>query len=771
MTLNHNTSILRRSVLMVLGLSGAATVPEDAGAVDGAALEEIVVTAQKREQSMQDVPVAVTSLGEEAVKVNRITDVYDIGSIVPNLTVTEVAGGVGTANFAMRGIVAQGQVAGQDKSVGVYIDGVQNAAPWGSVFDMPVISRIEVLRGPQGTLFGRNSTAGAVSFFTPDPSGEFSFHQQLTVGNFDQFRSNTAVNLPAFGPFSVLIAYDHDERTGDLKNLGAGQVWDRTAGGAGVATSPKTLGDKNSDAVFVAVKVEPSDSLRAVYKFDYLENDFTPNGMALTSLDGSIVPNMVDEGDVVVAGDRRPGSVNNSWIIPGYQEVQGHNLTIDWHISDSFSLKSITGYRETFFLSGSQYDGYGGFTVGGQPFGLMASVLEGASDQWSEEIQAVYGSDRLTLTAGAVYYDVNATNSGPNGGRLLRSAPAFGVVPGGVFVPPTDAEYVDRQETNNKSTAAYLQTEWHVTPQLDLVAGYRWTEDDKSGTTYWTPSSPVPRVTRVATTPYKDAESTYMLGVNYKPSEDMLLYTKFSTGFVSGGVFADLTYQPEKVEAWDAGLKVDLFDRRLRTNLALFYAEYTDLQKVALGTALPEPRFDLSQIITNEGDVTAQGVEAEVAAVVTDKLRIQGSVGYTDYTLKNVNTLLYNPATQTYHLAFRPSTTADLSVRYESDPLFGSARLMANLQANWHDKVNMQPRLPIPEGHEPMRYTPARWIVNARAALTDIEVAHGSLEVALWAKNLLDEDSIMWTSSVAVIDASASYEFARTWGIDLTFNY
>jgi iron complex outermembrane receptor protein len=498
----------------MLSVSGAATLPEYASAAD--ALEEVIVTAQRREQSMQDVPVAVTAFSEEALKVNRITDVYDLGSMVPNLTVTETAGGIGTANFAMRGIVAQGQVAGQDKSVGVYIDGVHNGAPWGSVFDMPAISRIEVLRGPQGTLFGRNSTAGAVSFFTPDPSGEFSFRQQLTVGNFDQFRSNTAVDFPAFGPVSAFVAYDHDERTGDLRNLGAGQIWDRTAGGAGVATSPKTLGDKNSDAVFIAVKLKPNDDFSAVYKFDYLENDFTPNGMALTSLDGSIVPNLVDASDVAIAGVHRPRSVNNSWIIPGYQEVQGHNLTVNWQVNDSLSLKSITGYRETFFLSSSQYDGYGGFTRGGQPFGLMSSVLEGVSDQWSQEIQSNYRSDLVTLTAGVVYYDVNATNSGPNGGRLLRSAPSFGTVPGGIFVPPTTAKYVDRQETNNKSTAAYLQTEWHVAPRLDLVAGYRWTEDDKSGTTYWTPSSPTPRVTRVATTPYKDAESTYTLGVNYE---------------------------------------------------------------------------------------------------------------------------------------------------------------------------------------------------------------------------------------------------------------
>lgn len=772
---NHRHAIdLRKSVLVVLGAYGAVAAPGYVSAaesdVDGRAvgLEEIVVTAQKRAQSMQDVPVAVTAFDDQAMKANRITDITDLAAIVPNFAVLETAGGHKAASFSMRGIVAQGHIAGQDKSVGVYIDGVQLAAPRGSVFDMPMISRIEVLRGPQGTLFGRNSTAGVISIVTPEPSGEFGIHQQLTVGNFDQFRSTTAVDLPAWGSFSAYIAYTHDEREGEIKNLGAGQVWDRTAGGLGLATSPKTLGDENTDSLFAAVKFEPNDNFNIVYKYDYLDEQSTPPAMALLSLDGSIIGRFADTSGAIFSGAKRPNSVNNSWIIPGRQDAEGHNLTINWRINDSLSLRSISGYRENFQFGSNQYDGFGGFTQSGQPFVPMTSTPETDAEQLSQEVQLNYDSELLTLTAGAVYYDIEAVTSGANGGRLMAASPGFVAIPGGVITPPSAAPYVDRQESHNKSIAGFVHTEWHVAPQLDLVAGYRWTEDDKSMLAYNTRLG----ITSLYRGFYKDSESTYLLGVNYKPSDDLLLYLKYGTGFVAGGAVADIPYKPEKVDSWEGGLKADLFDARLRTNLAVFYADYTDLQKSTAGTNLAVPRPDIGTVITNEGDVPVQGIEAEITVLATDTITLHAGYGYTDFELKNVNTLLYNPALQTYHLAFRTGSTAALSAQYESDPLFRDARLTARIDGNWHDEVRMVSRLPIPAGHALAEFAPARWIVNARAALTDISFSQGNrLEVALWVKNLLDDDSIVWSQSVATVTASASYERARTWGLDLTYDF
>jgi len=148
-------------------------------------LEEIIVTAQKREQSVQDVPIAVTAVTQESLKANRIFTVNDLGSIAPGLTVRPSAGGIQVPSFTIRGQNSFGVVAGSDKQVSIYLDGVYISSPRGSIFDLPDVSRLEVLRGPQGTLFGRNATAGAVSVTTRDPSGEAGVKLVGSYGNYD----------------------------------------------------------------------------------------------------------------------------------------------------------------------------------------------------------------------------------------------------------------------------------------------------------------------------------------------------------------------------------------------------------------------------------------------------------------------------------------------------------------------------------------------------------------------------------------------------------
>ena len=149
----------------------------------------------------------------------------------------------------------------------MYIDGVYLGAARGGIFDLPDIQRIEILRGPQGTLFGRNATAGAVSITTRDPSGEFGVKASITAGNYDQIRGRVSIDLPQMVPFSAYATYVHNYKRGDIRNAGAGQVWDRSAAGKGTARSPEWLGTRKSDSFFAAVKFEPSDSFKTVYRF------------------------------------------------------------------------------------------------------------------------------------------------------------------------------------------------------------------------------------------------------------------------------------------------------------------------------------------------------------------------------------------------------------------------------------------------------------------------------------------------------------------------
>ncbi len=232
----------RNRVVLLAGTALAVALPTAVAAQDGAeaegGLQEIIVTAQKREQSMQDVPIAITALTGDALATNRVTTVSDLTGLAPGVIVRTAAGGSQLPSFSIRGAISYGVVPGSDKQVSIYIDGVYLAAARGAIFDLPDVERIEMLRGPQGTLFGRNATAGAVSISTREPTGEPGVKAALTLGNYDQKRFRLSMDLPQMGPFSGYVSYVHNYKRGDIRNAGAGQVWNRTAAGLGIKRSP-----------------------------------------------------------------------------------------------------------------------------------------------------------------------------------------------------------------------------------------------------------------------------------------------------------------------------------------------------------------------------------------------------------------------------------------------------------------------------------------------------------------------------------------------------
>ena len=776
----HRAALLGCSALLSAAMATQAFA--QTAADENATLTEIVVTAQKREQSVQDVPIAITAVSQEALQVNRITNVTDLSASVPNLAIRNTAGGTGIPVFAMRGVVGYGSVPGSDKSIGLYLDGVFLGSAYGSSFELPDLERIEVLRGPQGTLFGRNSTAGAVSIVTRNPSGQFGVRQELTYGNYEQFRSATRVEFPQWGPLSASLSYTHDERTGDIKNLGAGTVWNRTGPRTdqGVQVSPKTLGDKSADTVFAALRFEPSDNFSMVYKFDWTENHFTPEGTGLGAFTPELLgPNGVPlalayaANPVAIAGGKRPKYVNNSYTTPGYLRVQGHNVTTNWRISDSLSLKNILAYRKSYTFANSDIGGAGGLVVTpavaaaleaqagfppgsfaglvGSPFVAAGSNAQGSAKQWSDEIQLNYDSKYLTLTTGALYFDQSAVTGAPDG---LAGTSILTPVPGGVFTVGTR----NLSYNYTKSAAAYVQAEVHVLPQLDLVGGYRITQDKKSGLAF------------VNAAPfafeYKKTRPTYLAGVNYRPTDDILLYGKYSTGFVSGGSVSGVTFDPETVKAWEAGAKADMLDKRLRVNAAVYKASYKSLQAVIAGFNIGRP--DLGTLIADQGDLKTKGFELEATALPMRGLTLGAGLGYTDVEL----TTTFPPfiASGNTNATLRPKWTANLSAQYETEPLFNEARLMFRADASWKDKVRTLGESVLPAAYEPIRFSDSSWLVNARVALRNITVSRGDIEVALWAKNLTDNDEPMFPINFTFL-GSTSYQPARTFGIDVIYNY
>lgn len=753
-------------------LAAAVLSPQVAGAQEAAAttpttgiggLEEIVVTAQRREQSQQTVPVAVTAIAADVLTVNRVASVMDLASLAPGLMVITTIGGASIPSVTMRGSLSQAGTAGTNRAIGYYVDGIPIGPGLGQSFEIPgVLRSVEVLRGPQGTLFGRNSSAGAITLSTLDPSGEFGLHQTLSGGNYDQFRTSTRVETPTFGPFSALVSYTHDERTGDIKNTGAGAVWDRTAFNLGKSKSAKTLGDKNQESVFAAVKFAPSDNFTMVAKFDWTRKDFTPEGSGLaafTSTNPTLVAmfnDAVAAGRVSVAGPSRPDSVNNEYTTPTRIENYGASLTTTWVLSDRWVLKNILGYRDTEAGTMVSQDGLGGLRAApNTPFVVLGGNNEGGSNQWSVEQQVFYDGEAFDLTAGGMYYKFEGAQGGPIG---ISTSPFFATFPNFTWVP--DPTRTNRPIYQEESYAGYAQVAYHATSALDIDAGVRVSHDKKTNTTYIG--------TRVFSGEFSSTEPTYLIGANYRLAQDVMAYAKFSTGYLAGGSVGPLPFKTETSESWELGLKSQFLDNRVRLNIALYDVKYKDLQVSSFGFRVGRPEFGV--IVANVGALKSKGFEAEMTAQPVNGLTVNANLGYSDNSLTDADSPLLVSPGQTYVLPLHPDWTAALGAQYESNPVFGDARVMARLDGNWMSKIRQIPRDPVLPAQKSVAHTPAGWFVNGRVALRDIEVASGRLEVALWGKNLLDNDNVYFTVNTGDF-AAVTYAPARTYGLEVVFDY
>jgi iron complex outermembrane receptor protein len=818
-------ALLGSAGLLVLG-SGAMVgaqaqqAPAEAGKPVG--LEEVVVTAQKREQRLQSVPISITAINAESIKANRIETLADLNAAAPNLSVRLGAGGNQSPNYTLRGILGASSAAGQDKGVSPYLDGVYLQAQSGSLFELADIERIEVLKGPQGTLFGRNATGGAIQIITKDPTGEFGGYQEFSAGNLGIFRSKTHVELPAFGPVSAYVTYLHSQRDGDTRNLGAGTQWNylTTGSESGILTSPSRLGDDDTNAVMAAVKYS-SDQFDLIYKGDYTHDDYTPNAEGAdylpATLGGPTAPNLVynaykaSPNPMTPITNHRPDAVNNWFATPSLTENWGHNLTAKYFLNDAIQFKNILALRQTKNVSTFQLDGLGGLVnvpielapgvvfppgaiqlgpgqnpklasfVPGAPFLFLGNNGYNREWQWSDEFQVNVNTDWMTLTAGFLHFYDHITTGGFADGyntTLLQVVAGQNTPLNGTpFVIPGNPGYRGAI-VQTFSNAVFAQPEFHVTDQLDVVAGIRWTQDQKDGHESFPDQQLNPGVSPIY---YKHSQITYLGGLNYKLDEDTLLYGKFSTGFVSGGTLSTLTYKPEKARSWELGVKTEQFDRRVRSNLALFDARYSNLQYDTSGllTGVPATaRF--SQAIVNQGDAHALGFELENTVAVTSAVTLTANVGYTNFKYEQATippglaSLSGPPGFKPFQ---RPNFTGTLGAQYTSDELWWGSHLTARLDANFRSETLMTSNTCCAVGStasDPAiikaATSPFVWLVNGRVALADIDLGDTKAEVALWGRNLLDDREITQFVGLNLVGA-VIYEQARTFGVDVRFDF
>jgi iron complex outermembrane recepter protein len=613
-------------------------------------LEDIVVTAQKREERLQDTPIAISAFSAAAMEKAGVTNVQQVSEMAPNVTfdfTSPISGASNAAAVFIRGIGQSDFALTTDAGVGTYVDGVYMSRSLGGVIDVLDVERIEILRGPQGTLFGRNTIGGAISITTKRPSSEFEGKVEATIGDAGRRHFRGSINLPIADTTALRIAVSSKDRNGyvrsrfgdDQRNLLA---TDRNFTLRGL----NNLGNENRQAARAVLEHEFSETVRVSVSADIsrvrennaasilrgVTNSFTNGPIAFVyntfEAPGVTIPGFADAlyDNKWITGDRSTtyatgpnGTKINSW---------GLGLTIEWDATDSLTLKSITSYRDS--------DGFFNRDADGSPITLAHTRNYGYEhEQWSQELQLIGQAfeDRLKFAAGLYYF--RETGSDP---IIVEFPESFATL------------FQDTANIKNRSYAAYAQATFAVTEQFSLTAGGRYTKDKKRflsdqylilGTAapfvFGAPAGTlVPLVPRNSLARRSFDNFSPRVSLDYK-LDDTLVYASWSKGFKSGGFNLRyvqprpgiLPFSPEKVDTYELGIKWEGLDRRLRINAAGFYTDYKNIQ-VTIFENLGAP------VTLNAGDAEIKGVEVEVQAAPVDGLELTASLGYLDAKYKTI---------------------------------------------------------------------------------------------------------------------------------------
>ena len=784
-------------------------------------LTDIIVTAQKRSENLQNVPVAVTAVTAQEITNARIENLADLRSIAPNLYVVTQGGGSAIPATTMRG-----QLSGAatnptvDNGISYYIDGVYLGALTGIIFDVADIERIEIIRGPAGTLFGTNSTGGAINYITSGPSGQFHVTQDFSYARFGSFRSKTRIDLPEWNGLSTSISYLYNDKQSNVRNFRRSTIdySDNTGGRVGALASVRDLNETKTDAIHFAARWNLSDDLTANYKFDWTRQESSPPAIYLLGFPDTaagvssyrIVASQMFFGGSTLDDyltTQRERVAYNDTTTPTVTKTQSHYLSVDYAANDVLSIKNTTSWRSlrrNAFTS--SLDGAGllqvpvAFDAGGvptafAPLSLLTVRCCEQLSQFSNELQFNVDTDKVDATGGLFYYTRRSLRGkNPFGGQttdIFQAYPGY-EHPG---APPSDFQrsYFYRV----KQAAAYGQATYHLTDAFDLTGGIRYTQDDKTFFDTMTGNTG-------QTYQYSKGNFSYLANLAYKPTANALLYLKFVTSFIAGGTSAGarardsvtgntfqgpaIPYSEEKAKSWEAGVKADLLDRKLRTNLALFHVEYSDLQTpvfspngcITSPSGICEPVISASYT-TNFGKSRAYGAEFEITAVPIDNLTLSASGSYTDFDYLQISPLVLANAPVTrvedYPESLRPKFLANLSANYVM-PLAGDTTLSLRIDGNYRSAITVTTSkfsdarfiaagLPYDNSYlNDLARQKALFTLNARATLADLPVGPTRATLSLWGRNLTNKQQLNFLGNTG-ITATGIFDEPVTYGIDL----
>jgi len=761
------TVIITLLLLMVGGKSFAQVQLEEQ-----MQLEEVIVTARKRAEALQETPLSITVFNAKQIEALSASDLSSLGSFTPNMNLAFSQGNSGGSNLGatIRGVGQFDFLISTDPGVGIYLDGVYLGRTTGAVLDLLDIGRIEVLRGPQGTLFGKNTIGGAINIISKEPSDQFEGQAKLTLGRFNRVDGQLLVSGPIVKDKLLgRLAIASNNRNGYVERTIDGQ----DLGDVGRLIARGALLWRASDTLTVNLAVDhtrqrQSSAPSLLAEVNSVSSSILPLWNALVGSPQTITPADVDLTNEFYQTQQTGPNQNDL-------DVTGLALTMEWEFED-LTVKSITGYRDLKAKFGRDGDN--------TPAQYVHTQNTVNQDQVSEEIQ-LFGSafeKRLDWLTGFYYYNENATDD--NTVRLASGLyTALEAIPvqlsGAPCAPPwlapgcpgnpinvaldLDLHPVTRQGVT--SYAVFGNFNYHLNDTVTANAGIRWTDEEKDFSPFNTHVNAgvdiLPPGTKVNAS-WK--EYSYRFGLDYQPNDDWLFFSSYSRGFKSGGfngrpttLGAVESYNPEFINSIEIGFKADLLGNRLRLNTTYFYNDYTDMQ--LLIRSLDPATGSFLSILSNAAAATIQGVELESTALVSDRLTLALGLGYLDAQYDDTGSAI--GITKDSKLLHTPKWNVNAMAQYIV-PLGNSGEVALRADYGYtssyfQDAVNAASLKE--DGYV---------LLNLRATYLP---ANSRYEVALFVTNLLDEKYIVSGGSALVSFGTAEYTPGRPqeWGISLKY--
>lgn len=718
------------AALPALALVGLLHAGENAHAEQSAddwAIEEVVVTARKREENIQDVGLSVSAMGPAEIEDNFPRDIRDLMHVSPNLVLDDTAQGPGgVASAYIRGVGVSEVEKNFDPAVGVVVDGVFLGAMSGSITRALDLERVEVLRGPQGTLFGRNTIGGVINLERSRPTGELGGAIRATIGNYDTRKIDALLNFGVTDQLAVKLTATYDDQgEGYYDNINTGRDEGRV--------------EYQSFGFNALYEVNDALEFEYTYQRERTDQDTPPllnvgqPGQLFCDAFGFCSPDL----DTPISGDRYRTAQDLVGPDDATFDADTHILEAHWDLNENWTMDYIFGSWETEETVLTDFDA--------APPLLFHTSRPAEYEQTSHELRFTYDAGGpLSGTAGLYFWDSEYE-------IRLRSFIGFAVPNVVLDIPQTSA-----QET--ESQAVFFEADYRLNDSFTLNFGGRYTKDEKE-------TDQSGNVTASADDDW--TEFTPKVGVRWHINEDVMTYLTYSVGYRSGGFngrvdsieTATRPYDQETVDNIELGFKTEWLDRRLRFNGALFRMDYDDKQEEL---QLPSSTSGTGQVtlVTNASTATMQGIELDAVFLPVAGLSLRGNLGildaeYDDFSFQGTSGLV-----DLSNLEFRraPEVTATLSGTYEWS--VGEGRAWVHAAVQYLDEYE------VDFANKPELTNDSQNIVNA-----SVNYAYRNVQVSVYGHNLTDEDGYGIGFDVAGLWSYAATRPPRTYALEVSYTF